>query len=251
MFETVKAHPTFNYRKVVYSQDLYEFSEEEILVMCPSSVHRLTKMRNSSNMALLTFFASTLPDRVYIGPINLRMRRFVSRPLHCFSCYGYGHGKSYYEDASRCCNCSALDLHSEEHCNAAAYCFHCRDAHQSLTQRHRGSAESMDLAQVKQSKISSGAHDCKSFWGRSAMVAPMVSFQSPVTPSISDRASCGEDALTMESFDDIVIAVPRGPTVAKSAVRPVPCPRVPSRNSDDSHHSPVGRKAGVHQSDTS
>ncbi|MPC86107.1 hypothetical protein E2C01_080923 [Portunus trituberculatus] len=98
--------------------------------MCPSSVQKVTKMRNSSNMILLTFFGSTLPDRVHIGPINLRVRRFVSRPLQCFSCYGYGHGKSSCKEASRCGNCSALDSHSEEHCNVAAYCFHCRDANQ-------------------------------------------------------------------------------------------------------------------------
>ncbi|MPC62810.1 hypothetical protein E2C01_056900 [Portunus trituberculatus] len=42
--------------------------------MCPSSVQKVTKMRNSSNMVLLTFCGSTLPDRVHIGPINLRVR---------------------------------------------------------------------------------------------------------------------------------------------------------------------------------
>ncbi|MPC99858.1 hypothetical protein E2C01_095300 [Portunus trituberculatus] len=94
--------------------------------MCPTSVQ---KVRNSSNMVHLTFFGSTLPDRVNIGPINLSVRRFISRPLQCFLCYGYGHGKSLCKEASRCGNCSALDSHSE-HCNGAAYCFHCRDAHQ-------------------------------------------------------------------------------------------------------------------------
>ncbi|MPD02113.1 hypothetical protein E2C01_097671 [Portunus trituberculatus] len=71
-------------------------------------------------MVLLTFFGSTLPDHVHIGPINLRS----------FSCYEYGHGKSSCKEASICGNCSALHSHSEEHCNATAYCFHCRDAHQ-------------------------------------------------------------------------------------------------------------------------
>ncbi|MPC61888.1 hypothetical protein E2C01_055965 [Portunus trituberculatus] len=106
MFETVKAHPTSNYSKgCVYSQDLYEFPEEEILAMCPSSVQNVTKMKNSSNMVLLTFFGSTLPDRVHIGPVNLRVRRFVSCPLQCLSCSGYGHGKSSCKEASRCGNC--------------------------------------------------------------------------------------------------------------------------------------------------
>ncbi|MPC96563.1 hypothetical protein E2C01_091827 [Portunus trituberculatus] len=87
-------------------------------------------MRNSSNMVFLTFFGFTFPDRVNIGPINLRVRRFISHPLQCLSCYSYGHGKSSCKEASQCGNCSALDSHPEEHCNAAAYCFHCRDAHQ-------------------------------------------------------------------------------------------------------------------------
>ncbi|MPD00087.1 hypothetical protein E2C01_095537 [Portunus trituberculatus] len=55
MFETIKVHPTFNCSKgCVYSQDLYEFLDEEILEMCPSSVQKVTKMRNSSNMVLFT-----------------------------------------------------------------------------------------------------------------------------------------------------------------------------------------------------
>ncbi|MPC65023.1 hypothetical protein E2C01_059147 [Portunus trituberculatus] len=131
MFEIVKTQPTFNYSKgCVYSQDLFEFPEEEILATCPSSGHKVAKIRNSSIMVLLTFFGSTLPDPVHIGPINIRVRHFVSHPLQCFSCYVYGHGKSSCKEASRCGNCSAPDSHSEEHCNAAAYCFHCCDAHQ-------------------------------------------------------------------------------------------------------------------------
>ncbi|MPC17330.1 hypothetical protein E2C01_010181 [Portunus trituberculatus] len=35
---------------------LHLVSEEEILAMCPSSVQKVTRMRNSSNMVLLTFF---------------------------------------------------------------------------------------------------------------------------------------------------------------------------------------------------
>ncbi|MPD04707.1 hypothetical protein E2C01_100410 [Portunus trituberculatus] len=46
-----------------------------------------------------------------------------------------------------------------------------------LTKRHRGSAESTDLAQSKQSKVSPGVHDRDFSRDRSAMVAPVVSLQ--------------------------------------------------------------------------
>ncbi|MPC60214.1 hypothetical protein E2C01_054253 [Portunus trituberculatus] len=118
-----------------------------------------------------------------------------------------------------------------------------------LTKRHRGSAESIDLAQPKQSKISPGEHDRESSRDRSAMVAPTVSVQPSETPSVSDRGSC-EDGLSMEMSDDIITAVPRGPTVAKSAVQPDPRPPVTGRNGDNSHHSPVGRKAAVQRPGT-
>ncbi|MPC95223.1 hypothetical protein E2C01_090424 [Portunus trituberculatus] len=72
------------------------------------------------------------------------------------------------------------------------------------------------------------------------MVAPVVSVQPSVTPSVSDRASCDEDGLSMETSDDIVTAVPRGPAVSKSAVQPDPRPSMTGRSDDSSHHSPVG-----------
>ncbi|MPC50477.1 hypothetical protein E2C01_044306 [Portunus trituberculatus] len=168
IFETVKAHPTFNYSKgCVYTQDFYEFSEEDILAMCPTSVQKVTKMRNSSNMVLLTFFSSTLPDRVHIGPINLR----------CFSCYSYRHGKSSCKEAARCGNCSALDSHSEEHYNAAAYCFHCSDAHQVRSRqcpRYRLEQDILQLANSQfrellyRQKDGTGATSYASFAARSS-----------------------------------------------------------------------------------
>ncbi|MPC65024.1 hypothetical protein E2C01_059148 [Portunus trituberculatus] len=74
----------------------------------------------------------------------------------------------------------------------------------------------------------------------------MVSVQLSVMPSVSDRASC-EDGLSMESSDDIITAIPCGPTVSKSAVQPDPRPPMTSRSDDGSHHSPVGWKAAVHR----
>ncbi|MPC79868.1 hypothetical protein E2C01_074421 [Portunus trituberculatus] len=64
------------------------------------------------------------------------------------------------------------------------------------------------------------------------MVAPVVSVQPPVTLSVSDWASCDEDGLSMETSDDIVTAVSRGPIVSKSKVQPDPRPPMTGRSDD-------------------
>ncbi|MPC78948.1 hypothetical protein E2C01_073457 [Portunus trituberculatus] len=120
-----------------------------------------------------------------------------------------------------------------------------------LTKRHRGSAESIDLTHPNQTKASPGAHDPESSRDHSAMVAPVVSIQPSVMPYVSDRASCDEDGLSMETSDNIVTAVPRGPTVSKSAVQPDNRPPMSGRSDDGSHHSLVGRKAAVQRPGTS
>ncbi|MPD06217.1 hypothetical protein E2C01_102014 [Portunus trituberculatus] len=89
-----------------------------------------------------------------------------------------------------------------------------------MTKLHRGSAESIEFAQPKQYKVSPGAHDRESSRDRSAMVAPVISVQPPVTHSVPDRASCDEDGLNMETSDDIFTAVPCGPTESRSEVQP-------------------------------
>ncbi|MPC50473.1 hypothetical protein E2C01_044302 [Portunus trituberculatus] len=79
----------------------------------------------------------------------------------------------------------------------------------------------------------------------------MISAQPSETPSVSHRAFCDEDGLIMKSSDNIITAVPRGPTVSKCAVQPDPRPPMTGRDGDNSHHSSVGRKAAVHRTGTS
>ena len=130
IFEAIKPHRSFNTSKgCLYNRDLYEFSEADILAMCPDSVQKVTKLRGGNNMVLLHFYGSLLPDSIRIGPLPLRVKPFLDRPLQCYGCYNYGHGKKYCTEHPRCGNCSALDSHSTADCESAAYCFHCRDAH--------------------------------------------------------------------------------------------------------------------------
>ncbi|MPC74332.1 hypothetical protein E2C01_068689 [Portunus trituberculatus] len=155
---------------------------------------------------------------------------------------------------------SPMTLRSDENNTDLTKVTHVVDVHlppaspkslKGLTKRHRGSAESLDFVQPKQSQVSTDAHNRESFKDRSARVAPVVSVQPPVTPSVSDWASCDEDYLSMETSDDIFTTIPRGPTVSKIAVQPDPSPPMTGRSDDGSHHSTVGRKAAVQRPGTS
>ncbi|MPC87053.1 hypothetical protein E2C01_081902 [Portunus trituberculatus] len=172
MFETAKTYPTLIIAKVMCTV--------RILDVCPSSVQKVTKMMSSSNMVLLTFFGSTLPDRVHTGPFNLRLAnsQFIN--------IGSARRELLYRQKDG-------------------------TAFQGLTKRHRGFAESLDLAQLYRSKVSTGAHNRESSRNRSAMVPPVVSVQPPMTP--------------------------RPPMTGKS--------------DDGSHHSLVGRKTTVQRPVTS
>ncbi|KAK3878417.1 hypothetical protein Pcinc_017001 [Petrolisthes cinctipes] len=59
MFESIKPHRTFNYSKGrICNENLYEFSEEDILAMCPDSVQRVSKMKgNILHLANIQFIS--------------------------------------------------------------------------------------------------------------------------------------------------------------------------------------------------
>ncbi|MPC78511.1 hypothetical protein E2C01_072999 [Portunus trituberculatus] len=192
--------------------------------MCPSSVQNVRKMRYSSNMVLFTLFGSTVPDRVNIVLILGQCPRYrLEQDILQFANNQYislGSARRELLYRQKAGTVSPKPL-------------------KGLTKRHCGSAESIDLAQPKESKVSPGVHVRDSSRDRSAMVAPVVSVQPCVTPSVSDRASC-DDVLSMETSDDIVTAVHRGHTVSKSAVQPDPRLPMTGKSDDVSHHSPVG-----------
>ena len=132
LFESIKPHRTFNSSKgIVYNRDLFEFPEDEILSMCPETVLGARKMGEGSNMILLTFHTSMAPDHIRIGDyVTLTVKPFVERPLQCFRCYDFGHGKKGCTNGPRCGHCSAVDCdHTTRECVGAAFCHHCKDGH--------------------------------------------------------------------------------------------------------------------------
>ena len=64
LIKEVKPHFTFSYaRGVIFNEDIYDLSEEEILDMCPEYVWKIFKVPRSS-MVILTFVNADLPQQI-------------------------------------------------------------------------------------------------------------------------------------------------------------------------------------------
>ena len=80
-------------------------------------------------MLVFTLHGTYLPERIKVGPLDIGLRPFADRPLQCYRCYEFGHGKNNCTGSPRCGHCSASDAHPTSECEFEPYCFHCRDKH--------------------------------------------------------------------------------------------------------------------------
>lgn len=111
IFEAIKPHRTFNFSKgTIFNYDLYELSEKDILSMCPTEVQKLTKLKGRGDMIVLTFYGSSILDYVEIGPLNLRVKSFVDRPLQCYGCFEFGYDTKKCTKPPRCGQLFSLEL---------------------------------------------------------------------------------------------------------------------------------------------
>ena len=124
----VKPHFTFSYAKgVLFNEDIYELSENEILTMCPDNVWKIFKVPKS-NMIVLTFMDSIVPHEIIIENQIIKVRPYRQRPLQCFNCFGFAHVSDVCTRAKICQFCS-----QPEHgaCTRPRVCANCRESHDS------------------------------------------------------------------------------------------------------------------------
>ena len=125
----ITPHKTFNTsRGVVYSQDLYDFSDEEILNLCPSDVCHVRKMGGSNNTIMLTFCSSFLPEHIDIGHLRIKVKKFRQNPTQCHNCFDYGHIMTRCQSKKKCYVCSA-EHETWTGCTRPRFCLHCSGSH--------------------------------------------------------------------------------------------------------------------------
>ena len=156
--EAVTPHRSFNVQKgVIFSSDLYEFSEEDILDRCPPHVCAVKKLKGKNSTILITFTSSTLPDSVNIGFLKLRVKKLKSRPSQCFKCFDYGHTEFKCQNKPKCYICSK-EHNLEGQCLANRYCFHCSGEHSpnsKICPRYRFEQDILETADAEHISIGS------------------------------------------------------------------------------------------------
>ena len=125
---SISPHKSFNVRRgIVYSRDLYEFEEAEILDMCPSFVRKVRKLKGTQHAIELTFTCSFLPEFIDIDHSRVWIKPFKLRPTQCYNCYAYGHVSNSCTKAKKCYVCSSE--HTKDECTDDKFCFHCSGNH--------------------------------------------------------------------------------------------------------------------------
>ena len=121
-------HPTFNTVKgVVYSRDLYEFTEVEILEMCPSTVYEVKKLSGRNGAILLHFSTRFIPDFIDVEHSRIRVKKYRYRPRQCYKCFEFGHVAHFCRSNPRCSSCSG-DHEPMESCGPVK-CLNCGECH--------------------------------------------------------------------------------------------------------------------------
>ena len=110
----VVPHHSFNTLKgVVYSRDLFDFSVEEILEMCPATVYEVRKLSGKNGSILMYFNSSFLPDYIEVEHSRFKVKQYRHKPKQCFQCFEFGHIISSCRNSPRCPSCSGTHEKSE------------------------------------------------------------------------------------------------------------------------------------------
>ena len=155
---SITPHRSFNCTKgIIYSKDLSELEEKEILKRSPPSIYEVKKLKGTNNVIMLYFSTEYLPDYVNFGDhVRMRVHRFKASPKQCRKCLEYGHLREKCENTLRCSKCSGN--HVADTCNNEMFCFLCDERHNptsNVCARKKFEREVIETAEVERISIGS------------------------------------------------------------------------------------------------
>ena len=127
--QSISPHKSFNtFKGIVYSKELHEYEDWEILEKCPPSVFKAQKLKGDNHAILLTFTSSFIPDIINLEHTRIKVKKYYRRPTQCFKCCEYGHGYDKCKNERKCSHCSG-NHEPVENCSNNMHCFLCDGDH--------------------------------------------------------------------------------------------------------------------------
>ena len=134
-------HPTLNQSKgTIYSYDMLELEEREICEWLKeygvTEVKRVTKkvdgQEKHTPLLILTFNSPKAPESIKLDYVKYNVRKYVPRPLMCYTCGEYGHGSRACKGRETCLKCGE-EKHVGRECDMK--CLHCGSTSHSCGNR--------------------------------------------------------------------------------------------------------------------
>ena len=135
----VEPHRSLNSCKgVARSPEFKLFTQEEIVDVLASQgvshARRIEITRNgervSTGTVILTFNQTTLPEKIKLGFLMIKIDTFIPNPMRCFRCQKFGHTSDRCKHNTTCSVC-AEEGHDDRSCRKSAKCTNCEGDHPS------------------------------------------------------------------------------------------------------------------------
>ena len=137
----ITPHRSMNSSKgVITCRDLYDMEDDDILNGLRSSnqnikdVSRISSFKNGqrtkTSTFILTFSASKLPEKIYVGHSRLNVRTYIPNPRRCTNCQQFQHTKTFCRNDAICNKCGEPG-HEEKECKKGSICVNCKGPHKS------------------------------------------------------------------------------------------------------------------------
>ncbi|XP_040174940.1 uncharacterized protein LOC120906955 [Anopheles arabiensis] len=135
----VAPHVTLNsVQCVIFAPDLKGLSDEDILENLSDqkvmNVRRFTRKVNGeivpTNIFLLRINATSIPEFIRLGALQVKTRAYYPKPMQCFKCGQFGHTQIHCKLSPTCTNCGT-PAHGE--CTVDPVCINCKDNHSTTS----------------------------------------------------------------------------------------------------------------------
>ena len=111
-----------------------QVNKNNIFIMKASWI--LNRFKAPTTAVALTFFGNVLPDCVRVTGSNFFMpvESYITPPLRCFKCQGFGHTSGRCQNKESCARCAGD--HNSRHCQTeSVWCVNCRGSHTARSTR--------------------------------------------------------------------------------------------------------------------